>query len=401
MTQEQPQSRVGFFDNPAVAADPYPFFAGMRQNTPVAQFGPLGLWIVSRYDDVTRILHDHETFSSAVGARRAAGEKRPPSILFDDPPVHTRMRALLTRAFTPRTIELQRPSIVENCARMIDDMCAKKTADFVAELAYPLPVMVIAAMLGVQDGDMATFKRWSDAIIENLGASLLSGDNSALEEVNKEFDAYFSERLDKLRREPEDNLLSALVHADGENGKLSQEDLLVVCRVLLVAGNETTTGLIVNTARAFSEYPEQMRRVKEDLDLVPSAVEEVLRFYSPFPATFRQATRDVEVAGVTIPKDAQVLPLLASANRDETQFERAAEFLIDRDPNRHVAFGMGIHYCLGAPLARLEGGIVMRTLLPRIKRIQLMDAEAGNMLRAGGPKSLLVRFDLERAPAAV
>jgi cytochrome P450 len=127
----------------------------------------------------------------------------------------------------------------------------------------------------------------------------------------------------------------------------------------------------------------------------------VLRFYSPFPATFRRATRDVEVAGVTIPKDAQVLPMLASANRDETQFERAGEFIVDRDPNRHVAFGMGIHYCLGAPLARLEGAIAMRELLPRIKRVEVLDAAAGELLRPGGPKSLAVRFELDRATAGV
>ncbi len=401
MTQQQEQRQVGFFDNPLLAANPYAFFAELRKNNPVAQFGALGLWIVSRYDDVTRILRDHETFSSEVGARRLAGEERSPTILFDDPPVHTRMRGLVSRAFTPRTIELQRPAIEENCRRLVEKMCAKETADFVAELAYPLPVMVIATMLGVQDGDLATFKRWSDAIIENIGATLLMGDDSGVTDINAEFDAYFRERLDKLRREPEDNLLSALVHAEGEEGKLSEADLLVICRVLLVAGNETTTGLIVNSIRAFSDYPDAMLRVKQDLDLVPAAIEEVLRFYSPFPATFRRATRDVEVAGVTIPRDAQVLPMLASANRDETQFERADELIVDRDPNRHVAFGMGIHYCLGAPLARLEGAIAMRELLPRIKRVEVLDATAGELLRPAGPKSLNVRFELDRATAGV
>ncbi len=190
------------------------------------------------------------------------------------------------------------------------------------------------------------------------------------------------------------------MHADGEDGPLSEEDLLVVCRVLLVAGNETTTGLIVSAIRVFAEEQDALRRVKENPALVPSAVEEILRYYSPFSLTFRRATRDVEVAGVTIPKDARILPLLASANRDETQFPRADEFIVDREPNRHVAFGMGIHTCLGAPLARLEGDIVLRELLPRIRGVELLGA-TGAMLRPGGPKSLSVRFELEREAAGV
>lgn len=394
---EQP-APVSFFGDPAVSEDPYPFFAEMRRNNPVARF-PAGIYGVARYDDVTRILRDPQTFSSEVRGARTPEEHRPPSILFDDPPVHTRMRGLLQKAFTPKMIELQRPGIEANCRRMVDHMLAQERPDYIAEIAYPLPVMVIASMLGVQDGDMATFKRWSDAIIENLGVSLISGDNSALDEVNREFDAYFKEQLAKLRRDPEDNLLSALVHARGDDGEpLSEEDLLVVCRVLLVAGNETTTGLIVSAIRVFSECPEALRRVKGHLALVPSAVEEILRYYSPFSLTFRRATRDVEVAGVIIPKDARILPLLASANRDETQFPRADEVIVDREPNRHVAFGMGIHTCLGAPLARLEGAIVLETLLPRIAGVELLNAE-GPILRPGGPKSLSVRFELEREAA--
>jgi cytochrome P450 len=397
---EQPPTQTSLFGNPAFADDPYPFFVEMRRNNPVAEF-PGGIYGVARYDDVTRILRDPATFSSEVRGARTPGEHRPPSILFDDPPVHTRMRGLLQKAFTPKVIELQRPGIEANCRRMVEHMLAQDTPDLMSEIAYPLPVMVIASMLGVQDGDMATFKRWSDAIIENLPVSLLTGSSSAIEDVNREFDAFFKERLAKLRREPEDNLLSGLVHARDEDGQqLSEEDLLVVCRVLLVAGNETTTGLLVGLVRVLSEFPEALRRVKDDLTLVPSAVEETLRYYSPFSLTFRRATRDVEVAGVTIPKDARILPLLASANRDETQFPRAEEFIVDREPNRHVAFGMGIHTCLGAPLARLEGGIVLDTLLPRITGVELVKAD-GPILRPGGPKSLSVRFDLEREAAGV
>jgi cytochrome P450 family 109 len=385
--------------NDEVLRNPYPFFAGLRANSLVTMFGGMGLWGVAKYDDVVRILRDHETFSSVVGARALAGEEVPPSMLFNDPPVHTRLRGLLSKAFTPRMVELQRQAIQEACDRMVDSICSQDDPDVVAELAYPLPVMVIAGMLGVQDGDMATFKRWSDAIIENVGPMIISGDDSGVAEVNVEFDAYFRERLQKLRREPEDNLLSALVHAETEDGRLSEEDLLVMCRLLLVAGNETTTGLIVNSIRVFSEFPEVVARLRAEPDLIPTAIEEVLRFYPPFPATFRRATRDVDVRGVTIGENQRVLVLLASANRDEDAFERADEFVVDRDPNRHVGFGMGIHYCLGAPLARLETDIALRTLLPRISSAELLASEDDSLLRPGGPKSLRVRFQPATAPA--
>jgi cytochrome P450 len=392
----EPQKQFTFFDSPEMAGDPFPILAGLRREAPV--FRPPGgpLWMVSHYADAVRIFHDPATFSSSVG-QRAEGETRPPTILFDDPPVHTRMRGLLTGAFTPRVIELQRPAIEANCRAMVDRMLAGETADFVAGIAYPLPVMVIAAMLGVQDGDMATFKRWSDAIIANVATSLFESNNTALEEINAEFDAYFSNQLDKLRAAPEDNLLSALVHAETEDGgRLSQSDLLVICRVLLVAGNETTTRLIVNCARVFTRFPEVLGQIKERPELIPSMIEETLRYYPPFPATFRRTTRDVEVHGVTIPEDDRLLVLIASANHDERAFDRAEEFVIDRDPNRHLGFGQGIHYCLGAPLARLEAQIVLNTLLPRIKSLRI-EGDAGAVLVPGGPKELQVRFELDRA----
>ncbi len=391
------EESLSFFDNPAVQENPYPVFAGMRANAPVMQFGPLGLWLVTKYDDVVRVLRDPETFSSQVGVEPADDEVRSPSILFDDPPIHTRMRGLISKAFTPRVIALQRDTITENCEAMIASMCAKDTADIVAELAYPLPVMVIANMLGVQDGDMATFKRWSDAIIENVGAMVLSGDQSGVAEINVEFDAYFMTQIRKLREHREDNLLSELIHAETEDGHLSNSDLLVICRVLLVAGNETTTGLIVNAVRAFSEFPDEMTRLRENPHLIPSACEEVLRFYAPFPGTFRKATRDVELSGVTIPAGARVIPLMASANRDESQFDNPDEFRIDRDPNRHVGFGMGIHYCLGAPLARLEGEIAINILLRHVKAVTIVESVAGELMRPGGPKELHVTFDLDPA----
>jgi len=382
------------FLDPAVASDPYPFYAYLRREAPVAPLGVMDLWGVARHADVLRVLRDPETFSSQVGARRLSGAERVPSMIFDDPPVHTRLRALIAKAFTPRVVELQRSSIAARSKSLIDAMLAKDDPDIVLDLAYPLPVMVIAHMLGVADGDHATFKRWSDAIIENVAPILLTGDDSALIEVNREFDAYFSQRLAKLRREPEDNLLSELVRVETDEGRLTELELLMFCRLLLVAGNETTTGLIINATRAFAEFPDVLARVRDDLTLLPAAVEEALRYYAPFPATFRRTTRDVELGGVTIPAETRVLVFLGSANRDESVFEDPDAFRLDRGTNRHVAFGMGIHYCVGAPLARLEGEVALRELLPRITSVSIVPDQDAALLRPGGPKSLRVRFML-------
>ena len=388
MTSTNPAPTL--FD-PAVANDPYPFYAYLRREAPVAPLGLMDLWGIARHEDVLRVLRDPETFSSVVG-QRVPGAEELPSMLFNDPPLHTRLRSLIAKAFTPRVVELQRESIAQRAKELIDAMLAKGDPDIVLDLAYPLPVMVIAHMLGVADGDHATFKRWSDAIIENVAPILLTGDDSALAGVNQEFDAYFSKRLAKLRREPEDNLLSELVHVETDEGKLSELELLMFCRLLLVAGNETTTGLIVNAIRAFSEYPDVLTRVRADLSLLPAAIEEALRYYAPFPATFRRTTRAVEVGGVTIPAETRVLVFLASANRDERAFESPDEFRLDRGGSRHVAFGMGIHYCVGAPLARLEAEVALRELLPRISGVSIVPDQDAALLRPGGPKSLRVVF---------
>ena len=387
MTQADASAAEGLFG--AMGGNPYPIFKQLRQSSPVTQFG--GMWAITRHEDVMRVLRDPETFSSIVGAKALAGEENI-SMLFNDPPIHTRLRGLISRAFTPRMVELQRGQIEDNCERMVAAMCAKPEADSIAELAYPLPVMVIASMLGVQGGDMALFKRWSDDIISNIGSALFEGDESALAETNAQFDAYFNERLAELRDAPQPTLLSELVHVETEEGRLTLDELLMFCRLLLVAGNETTTGLIVNTVRAFSEFPEVYDRVRAEPSLLPTAIEEALRYYAPFPATIRRTMADVEVAGTTIPAGSRVIVLLGSANRDEAVFDRPDEFIPDRTPNRHVAFGMGIHYCVGAPLARLEGEIAVASLVKRVARFELPNIDPASVMSIGGPHSLLVRF---------
>ena len=379
---------------PEARSDPYESYERMRREAPVSRLGE-AFWAVTKFEDVNAILRDWQTFSSIVGAKAMSGDEPATGMIFNDPPIHTRLRGLIQKAFTPRVVELQSPAVQAYCDDLVEKMLAEVDPDLVASLAYPLPVMVIANMLGVADGDMATFKRWSDAIIQNIGPALLSGDDSGLSDTNVEFDAYFGERLQKLRREPDESLLSELVHVETDEGRLTRDELLMFCRLLLVAGNETTTGLIVNAMRAFSEFPGALQQVKEDLDLIPAAVEEALRYYAPFQATIRRATKDVELRGQKIAKNDRILVLLASANRDEGAFENPNEFRLDRGRNKHLAFGFGIHSCVGAPLARLEGAIALNTLLPKIRSVTLLDGDAGEMLLPGGPSSLGVHFELQ------
>lgn len=373
--------------------DPYERYERLRRESPVTRLGD-SFWAVAKFEDVNAILRDWNTFSSIVGAKAISGEEPASGMIFNDPPIHTRLRGLIQKAFTPRVVEVQRPGIQAYCDELIDKMLAEEDPDLVASLAYPLPVRVIANMLGVADGDMATFKRWSDDIIQNIGPALIQGDDSGVAQTNIEFEAYFTPRLEQLRQDPDESLLSELVHVETEEGRLTQDELLMFCVLLLVAGNETTTGLIVNSMRAFSEFPDVLTEVRENLELVPVAVEEALRYYAPFQATIRRAAKDVEIRGQKIAKDDRILVLLASANRDEEVFENPNEFSLERGTNKHVAFGFGIHSCVGAPLARLEGGIALRTLLPRITSVSLLDNNAGAMLLPGGPASLRVHFKL-------
>jgi len=377
---------------PDFEVNPYPIYDRLRSDTPVFQVGDTNLYAIARYDDVLAALKAPDVFSSVVGELELSGQMTTPVMLFSDPPMHTRLRKLVAKAFTPRVVETQRESIQARCDELIGAMCSEDRVDLVEKLAYPLPVQVIATMLGVQDGDMARFKYWSDTIIENIGLVLFQGKVEGVAEVNKEFEAYFSERIEALRKSPEDHLLSELVHVETEDGMLTQADLLMFARLLLVAGNETTTGLIVSSARVLDRYPEMGEQLRADPKLIPTFIEEALRYYSPFQMTVRRTMRDVDVCGVTIPKHKRVLIMLGSANRDPAQFERAPDFVIDRDPNPHVAFGFGIHFCIGAHLARLEGQLAAETLLGTVQGLRVTDDVIKGVLRFGGPPKLNVEF---------
>lgn len=369
--------------------NPYEGFKLLRDHAPVTRLEEDGPWQVARHADVHAILRDHETFSSEVSIRPLE-ERGAPSMLFSDPPVHHRLRRLVSVAFKPSQIQKQEQQIRERCTDLLDVMPTNTEIDLVQALAAPLPVMVIAEMLGVEDGDMVTFKAWSDEIFSNIGEILFGTPSAESERAAEEMNAYFLERIDDIRKRPREHLLGQLVATETEDGKLDDEELLSFCRLLLIAGNETTTGLITASARIFHELPHTLERLKASPELAPSFVEEALRFYSPFSATVRRATKSVEIAGQAIAAGELVVPLIASANRDEGVFDAADTFQIDRNPNQHLGLGFGIHVCLGAHLARLEGKIVAEQLAERYSSITLTQPKAATVGELGGPKELKV-----------
>ena len=367
----------------------YPYYRTLRQENPVC-IGVGGFWQVARYSDVQQLLRDNKTFSSDVSTRPP--DERGPSMLFSDPPLHNRLRKLVSYAFKPGHIESQHDLISEKCEELMKAMCRHEDVDLVEALAAPLPVTVIARMLGVEDGNFGVFKHWSDTIFSNIAEILFAQPDESVMQAAAEMDAYFLERIAGIRNAPVDNLLGRLVETETEEGRLSNQELLSFCRLLLIAGNETTTGLITGCVRVFDEMPETFTALKQDRTLIPSFIEETLRFYSPFSATVRRTTCETELAGTLLPKGVLVVPLIASANRDESVFDRADEFIIDRDPNPHLAFGYGIHNCLGAHLARLEGRIAVASLVNALDEITITEEDRTQFNRLGGPEKLQVKL---------
>lgn len=371
--------------------NPYEGFKLLREHAPVSQLEADGPWQVARHADVNSILRDHATFSSDVSMQPE--EKRgAPSMLFSDPPVHHRLRRLVSVAFKPSQIQLQEEQIRLRCNDLLDAIPINTEVDLVTALAAPLPVMVIAEMLGVEDGDMATFKAWSDEIFSNIGEILFGTPSPESERAAEEMNAYFLQRINDLREHPKNHLLGQLVATETEDGVLDDEELLSFCRLLLIAGNETTTGLITASARIFHENPNTLAELKQKPELAATFVEEALRFYSPFSATVRRTTKDVEIAGQKIAAGQLVVPLIASANRDEQVFTDPDKFKLDRDTNPHLAMGYGIHFCLGAHLARLEGKIVAEELARRYSNVTLTSPKTATVGDLGGPKELAVVF---------
>lgn len=353
----------------ALRRNPFPAYAVLRRMAPVFHDTRHRLWMLFDYESVKRALHDPETFSS-----RAAPPGGGPLdwLIFQDPPLHTKLRGIIMRTFTPRAIADLEPRVRALCRELLEPALARGGMDAAADFAIPLPLFVIAEMLGVPAADREPLKRWSAAIL-GLSGAIAGGEAarravSAFRDAKTEMRPYVLRWLAERRAGPKDDLLTRLVEAEVDGERLGEEDILGFFQLLLLAGSETTTNLIGSAILTFAEHPAQLARVRAEPGLLPSAIEEVLRYRPPVQAVFRQTLRDVEMGGKTIPAGQLVLAMIGAANRDPRQFRHPRRFDVARDPNPHVAFGHGIHFCIGAALARLEARVALGDFLDRAPR---------------------------------
>lgn len=360
---------------PEVRRDPYPYYATLRAEHPVHRLESFGFWLISRYEDVQFVFKNPQLFSSEGMAGPGGMDGQIRSIIMMDPPDHAKLRSLVSRAFTPKMIAALEPRIREITRELLSGIDRRTEFDVIGGLALPLPVRVIAEMLGVEPQRQHDFKRWSDILVGRLFRSSAVPEQVAYEDAEMTaFEAYIRWAIEDRRRNPRDDLISALVQAEEEHQTLTADEVFAFTGLLLVAGNETTTNLLGNMVLALLRHPEELRRLRAVPSRIPQAVEETLRYDSPVQMLFRIAREDVELRGQTIPKGAMVWPIMGSANRDESRFERAGVFDTSRDAGGHLAFGHHIHFCIGAPLARLEAKVAMEELLPHLAGATLDEA---------------------------
>jgi cytochrome P450 len=353
--------------------DPYPGYRALLtgQNVPNVWYSrKRGIWIVSGYDDVRRALRDHDAFSSAESQARYRVHLQ--SMNAADPPEHTRLRKFVSRAFTPRAMAEWQSVINEVADELVDAMIARGRTELVSDLAKPLPNRLIATMLGIPKQDHAQFLVWSDAMAEAAFAPL-TGHGIALSARSARATAAMRRNLDRLitqrRRHPGDDLISMMTASDGDD-VLTDDEVFWSAAMLIGAGSETTTNLLSGLFLTLAQQPELYARLRERPELIPGAIEEQLRFVAPVQGFYRTATRDYTMGETTIPAGARVLLLFAAAGRDPRHYDDPDTFDLNRNPSDHLAFGFGIHYCLGTPLSRLEVSRVLTQLLPRVESIR-------------------------------
>jgi cytochrome P450 len=399
--------------------DMYDWFEEMRKNQPVWLDESSGCWHVFRYTDVYTVITNYNTFSSERrqrfpllrSAQQTGGVQHPiarRSILTMDPPQHRQYRNLVSYAFTPRAIERLRGRVAAITQELLDEARPAGKMDFITAIAYPLPTIVIAEMLGVPVSDRPLFKRWADSLLRqqlrDAEFSRLSEEelrnNPEVQRIMKTFDEmsdYFQQMLEERQRVPREDMMSELLAAEVDGEHLSMEDTISFCILLLLAGHVTTTNLLGQSIRCFDEHPEALELVRNQPELMPGAIEEVLRYASPVWRLTRTTKEDVSIAGVTIPKGALVFAWLASANRDAEQFTQPERFDITRTPNKHVAFGHGIHFCIGAPLSRMEASVALPMIVKQMPNLHLVRNEQPELFEGRflfGFKRLPVAFDV-------
>jgi cytochrome P450 len=371
--------------------DPYPILRRLREDDPVHWSDSIGGWVLTRYDDIVTTFKDLSHFSNEGRLARAVeylpaetrakfkafeDHYRVKSLIHSDPPDHTRLRGLVTKAFTPRVVEAMRPRIQQITEELLDAVRSGGRMDVVKDLAIPLPVTVLAEIFGVPKSDLGLFKGWADDLLAFQGVNkpaveVLERSQTALVGIR----AYLSELINQKRREPRQDLLSALVAAESEGGRLSEKELVNSCITLLVAGHETTTSLIGNGLFTLLRHPDQWQLLKQNPALLPAAMEEMLRYESPVARQPRLMKQNVEMGGKQLREGQMVFQMLNAANRDPAYFTEPDNFDISRQKNPHLAFGLGVHFCVGATLARTEGDIVFSTLMTRLPEIRLVDEE--------------------------
>jgi cytochrome P450 len=393
---------------PGYTDDPYPHLAEMRKYDPV-HASPIGRWMLFNYEDVFRLLRDRDQsvddrnvifnddarlamFTDATGGDLDQVEST--SILGIDPPDHTRLRRLVSSAFTPRTIEGLRPRIHELVEEALDRMAANGQADVVADLAFPLPFDVITEMLGMPEGDTAAVCAWSEAIVKTLDPIITEDEVRAAVESSQAMDDHIDGVIGWKRQNPGDDLLSAMIAAEEDGDRMSPRELRDQVTLLFIAGHETTVNLIGTGIAELIARPDQAQLLRHDPDL-PTAVDELLRFVSPVQFSRRVSLADIDFHGKTIPRGTMVMAGLASSNRDEAKWgPTAAELDLTRvGAGQHLAFGSGIHYCLGASLAKLEGQIAIASFLQRFPRARVVDARFNGRINLRGLERLIVDLD--------
>lgn len=362
-------------------ADPYPFYAKLRAQAPVYRTtlpSRRPAWLVTRYADVLALLKDERLVKDRRNTSPGQGGKQPwmpaflrplaQNMLDLDPPDHTRLRALVHKAFTPTRIAQLRVRVEALCEELLDAAERRGGLEAIEDYALPIPLTIIAELLGVPPEDRAAFRRWSANIVSVASGLDFARALPGIWRVMRYLRALCARR----RAEPQDDLLSALVQAEEAGDQLSEDELLAMVFLLLLAGHETTVNLIGNSIHTLTAHPEAAERLRRSPELIKPAVEELARYASPvIMATERYARKDLELAGVTIPRGGLILGVLASANRDERQFAEPDHLDLGRESNHHLAFGQGMHYCLGAPLARLETQVALTTLLRRLPELRL------------------------------
>ncbi|MGE5112838.1 MAG: cytochrome P450 [Acidobacteriaceae bacterium] len=386
MMQASPASADGFYFNPIDTSfrdNPYPHYPALLLGSPRKFTTFLTATLVARYHDCTAVLRDYEHFSSTpLPALQQIRTNLGPfagatTMLDSDPPVHTRLRRLVSRAFTSRRVQAMEPRIRQITNQLLDRVGSASNFDLMNDFANLLPVIVIAEMLGVPPEDHEQFKEWSNGIIE--GDRMAPGSappRDTIRNSSRELCAYLGEQIERRRREPGEDLISALVQAHDDVGALAADELLAFVGLLLLAGNETTASLIGNGMLALARNPDQLARLRGDSALMPSAIEEMLRYDSPVQSFVRTCLSAANVGGTEVVPGELVFVIIAAANRDPGTFANPDTFDIARSPNHHLSFGEGIHFCIGAPLARLMSSIAIGSILERYSELRLADPDA-------------------------